>query len=124
MAGVFFDIGWANLLVLALVGFFVLGPERLPKVAADAARLVRRLREMASDATRDLRAELDPGLAQELAGLRELHPRRFVASLLEDPAGTPPFSDNGGGVPAPRPAPAAAGPVAGTPAPPFDPDAT
>lgn len=113
----FFDIGWGNLLVLAVVGFFIFGPERLPKLAAEAARMVRQLRAMANDATRDLRDELDPGLREDLSHLADLHPRRFVRSLLDEPGPE--------ALPAPRPAPAqAADPDARLAAPPFDSDAT
>ena len=38
----FNQIGWSELIVLAIVGLVVLGPERLPKAAADAARMERR----------------------------------------------------------------------------------
>ena len=71
------------MLVLLAVALFVLGPERLPKYAADAARLLRRLREMATGVTSDLKAELGPEFAD--LDLRSLHPRRFVQKhLFED----------------------------------------
>ena len=68
--------------MLGAVALFVLGPERLPKYAGDAARLLRRLREMATGATSDLKAELGPEFAD--LDLRSLHPRRFVAKHLFD----------------------------------------
>ena len=107
----FGDVGWMELGVIALVGLFVFGPERLPKVAADAARQLKALRAMARNATQDLRSEMDPGLSQELAGLADLHPKRFMSSLLDDE------------VPQPRPAPVLAGLQYGE-RPPFDADAT
>ncbi|MCX6422607.1 MAG: twin-arginine translocase TatA/TatE family subunit [Actinobacteria bacterium] len=35
-----FDIGIGEIIVLAILGLVVFGPERLPKAAADAGRLV------------------------------------------------------------------------------------
>jgi sec-independent protein translocase protein TatB len=79
---VFNSIGWPELIVLAVIGLIVLGPERLPKAAADAARMLRQLRAMARDATADLKAELGPEMAD--LDLTSLHPRRMVQSVLWD----------------------------------------
>jgi len=78
----FNQIGWSELIVLAIVGLVVLGPERLPKAAADAARMLRQLRSMARNATADLKAELGPEMAD--LDLASLHPRRMVQSMLLD----------------------------------------
>jgi sec-independent protein translocase protein TatB len=78
-----FNVGWGEVLMLAIVGLVVLGPERLPKYAAEAGRVVRKLREMAKDATGELRAELGPEMADiDLADLA--NPRRLVARYLLD----------------------------------------
>lgn len=106
----FGDVGWMEILVLALVGLFVFGPERLPKVAADAARQIRALRKLAADATKDLRAEMGP----ELNELADLHPRRIMSSLLDEDDDV---------VPAQRAA-AAAPPLGFGERPPYDADAT
>src|SRR3954453_7915125 len=78
----FNQIGWSELIVLAVVGLVVLGPDRLPKAAADAARMLRQLRAMARDATADLEAELGPEMAD--IDLASLHPRRMAQSMLWD----------------------------------------
>src|SRR3954469_1374443 len=78
----FSHVGWLELVVLAVVGVVVLGPERLPKAAADAARLLRQLRAMARDATADLKSELGPEMAD--IDLASLHPRRMMQSALLD----------------------------------------
>jgi sec-independent protein translocase protein TatB len=78
----FNQIGWSELIVLAIVGLVVLGPERLPKAAADAARMLRQLRAMARNATADLKAELGPEMAD--LDLASLHPRRMMQSMLLD----------------------------------------
>ena len=43
----FGNLGWEEVLLLAVIGLVVFGPDRLPKAAADAARLLRQLRSMA-----------------------------------------------------------------------------
>jgi sec-independent protein translocase protein TatB len=84
----FNHVGWSELIVLAIVGLVVLGPDRLPKAAADAARMLRQLRTMARSATADLKAELGPEMAD--VDLASLHPRRFVQSVWdEDDTGPP-----------------------------------
>jgi sec-independent protein translocase protein TatB len=74
------NLGWEEILLLAVIGLVVFGPERLPKAAADAARLIRQLRSMARGAAGELKAELGPELAD--FDLRGLHPRRFVEDAL------------------------------------------
>ena len=76
----FADLGWEKLLLLVLIGFFVFGPDRLPKVARDAGRLLRELRRLAAGAQEDLRAELGPEFAD--FDVRSLHPRTFIREQL------------------------------------------
>jgi sec-independent protein translocase protein TatB len=71
-----FNIGPMEFLVLALVGIVVLGPDRLPQFARDAARLIRTLRDMATGARQQLREELGPEFAD--IDLRNLNPRTAV----------------------------------------------
>ena len=110
----FNNLGWGEILFLIVLALFVFGPERLPKVAADAARMLRQLRQMAQNATADIKAEMGPEMAD--LDLTTLTPRRFVEKHLfaddED--------DRTRGV-AGRPAtqPLAVGEI-----PPYDPEAT
>lgn len=76
----FDHVGWSELLVLAVIGLIVFGPDRLPKAAADAARMLRQLRQMARSASSDLKAELGPEMAD--LDLASLHPRRIVQSAV------------------------------------------
>jgi sec-independent protein translocase protein TatB len=71
-----FNIGPLELMVLAIVGLVVLGPDRLPGMARDAARLIRSLRDMATGAREQLRDELGPEFAD--MDLRNLNPRTAV----------------------------------------------
>jgi sec-independent protein translocase protein TatB len=74
---VFENLGWWEIALLALLGLFILGPERLPKVIADAARLLRTVRRMARSATEELREELGTDI-----DLADLHPKTFVRKHL------------------------------------------
>jgi sec-independent protein translocase protein TatB len=73
--------GW-EFVVLAVIALLVLGPEKLPKFAADAARTVRQLRRMASDARAEVTRELGPEF-QDIS-LQDLNPRTFVSKHLLD----------------------------------------
>ncbi len=98
----FNNLGWPEIAVLAVLAMLVFGPERLPKVAADAGRLIRELRRMASGVTNDLKSELGVDLDE----LRRLDPRRFFDEM-DEPLAVP------------------AGPaLAPGERPPYDPDAT
>lgn len=109
----FDNIGPAELLVLALVGMFVLGPERLPQAAAWVARTVRTIKDYASGARDQLRQELGPDYEdlrkplEDLRSIRELDPRRAVGRHL---FADPPADGTWSGAPTPAtPDPATAG---------------
>jgi|SRR5437660_3226900 len=110
----FDHVGWGELMVLAIVGLVVLGPDRLPKAAADAAKWLRELRRMARNATQDIKAELGPEMAD--LDLASLHPRRIMSSALWD--------DDDPRFPAPTPPTRAYVPLSADETPPYDADAT
>lgn len=110
-----FDIGIGEILIMAVVGLLIFGPDRLPHAAADAAKWLKQIRAMASGARQDLAdsAGVDLGETVEtIKSLQEFHPRRLAASLLDDSSGAPKAP----------PTTAEAPPAAPRPA--FDPDAT
>jgi sec-independent protein translocase protein TatB len=79
-----FDLSIPKLLVLTVIALVIFGPDQLPKIASQAGRALRALRQIAESAKNDLREELDP----ELAGfqIEELNPKRFAHErLLDDP---------------------------------------
>ena len=79
------DVGWGELLLLAVVALLIFGPDKLPKAAADAGRMVRKLRELASTAQKDLSPDLDmEGLKNDLRSVADLHPKRIMSSALSD----------------------------------------
>jgi sec-independent protein translocase protein TatB len=75
-----FNVGPLEFLVLAVVGLIVLGPDRLPGLARDAARLVRTLREIANGARTQLKEELGPEFAE--LDLRSLNPKTMIQNAL------------------------------------------
>jgi sec-independent protein translocase protein TatB len=75
-----FNIGPMELIVLAIVGLIVLGPDRLPGLARDAGRMLRTLREMATGARTQLRDELGPEFAD--VDLRNLNPRTALQRAI------------------------------------------
>jgi sec-independent protein translocase protein TatB len=75
-----FNIGPLELMVLAVVGLIVLGPDRLPGLAKDAARMIRTLRDLATGARTQLRDELGPEFAD--VDLRNLNPRTAISRAI------------------------------------------
>lgn len=87
----FESVGWTEILVLALIGLFVLGPERLPGAVRWVADTVRTVREYAAGARDQLRDEIGPEFEElrkpleDLRSIRDLDPRRAVRRSLFDP---------------------------------------
>ena len=117
-----------HLLVLAVAGLFILGPERLPEAAAWLGQARRKARDFATGARTQLQDELGPEFdqlrrpLQDLAVLRTVHPATAVTRLLfdEDTSPTTPDAAAAGvSSPAVRSQPLASGERA-----PFDIDAT
>lgn len=53
-----FDVGFTELLIIALVALIVIGPERLPKVARTVGVLLGRLQRYVSDVKSDINREM------------------------------------------------------------------
>jgi sec-independent protein translocase protein TatB len=69
-----FDIGFSELLVIAVVALIVIGPERLPKVARTAGHMLGRLQRYVNDVKADINREM------------ELDELRKVQSTFQDAA--------------------------------------
>jgi sec-independent protein translocase protein TatB len=78
-----FDLSITKILVLALIGLVVFGPEQLPKMAAQAGRALRDLRRLADNARADLSESLGPEFRD--FDFNDLNPRAFVRKHLLDP---------------------------------------
>jgi sec-independent protein translocase protein TatB len=93
------DIGFGEIIMIVVVALLVFGPDRLPKVAADAARTLRQVRQMAASARKDLvdaaGIEQDEELSQAVRDLRDLDPRRAMDGVLTD-APTPTTASRAG----------------------------
>lgn len=87
----FFDFGAGELVGLAILAMILIGPERLPNLAVDAAKFVKRIREMASKATEELKDNLGPGF--EDLKPTDLNPKSFIkkqlSGVLNDDDSTP-----------------------------------
>jgi sec-independent protein translocase protein TatB len=117
-----FDIGPGEFVALAVIAIIVLGPEKLPRYAADAARMLRNLRRMADDARDEVTRELGPELGD--LSVRDLDPRTMVRKHLLDPLELDDDEPKPGGRGPGDARPAASGGTSpGTP-PPYDTDAT
>lgn len=77
-----FDVGLLELAVIALVAVIVLGPDRLPDLARQAAQLLHRARGLAHSARDELRSELGPEYAD--LQLRDLDPRTIVRKHITE----------------------------------------
>ena len=112
-------VGIGEILVIAAVALFIVGPTRLPKVAADAGRMLRQLRMMAKQASASVRDELGPEFAD--VDLADLHPRRFVRKHLFEDLDDDDVRD---GMPTTSPATTTARPLEADERPPYDAEAT
>lgn len=120
-----FDIGLGEIIVLAVIGLLVFGPEKLPRAAADAARTLRNLRAMASNARQDLADSAGLDLAETkdtLRSIADLHPKRMMSSLLDDEPDRP--GRNGSSAGSGSSGGSGTAPSAEAPKARFDPDAT
>ena len=84
----FFDFGAGEIIGLAVLAMILIGPDKLPTFAVDAAKFVKKIRLMATNATNDLKENLGPGF--EDLKPTDLNPKTFIqkqlANVLEDNA--------------------------------------
>jgi sec-independent protein translocase protein TatB len=76
-----------KLLVIAVIAVIVVGPEHLPKYAAQLGRIARSLREMANGAKDRMREEMGPDYDEvdwKKLDPRQYDPRRIIREALLD----------------------------------------
>ncbi len=78
----FFAIGAGEILGLAILAMLLVGPERLPKLAVEAAQWVKKARGLATKATAELRENLGPGF--EDLQPKDLNPKTFVKKQISE----------------------------------------
>jgi sec-independent protein translocase protein TatB len=54
-----FDVGFMELVLVSVIGLLVLGPQRLPKVAAEVGKWIGRARRTATQLRRQLEREIE-----------------------------------------------------------------
>ncbi|MCF8552230.1 MAG: hypothetical protein K9G01_01460 [Candidatus Planktophila sp.] len=77
-----FDFGAGEIFGLAILAMLLVGPERLPKLAVEAAQLVKKMRGLATTATAELRENLGPGF--EDLQPKDLNPKTFLKKQVSD----------------------------------------
>jgi len=77
-----FNLGAGEVLGLFVLGIILIGPDRMPNVAADFARLLIKLKNLAQNATNELKENLGPGY--EDLQVKDLHPKAFIKKHIGD----------------------------------------
>lgn len=78
-----FDIGFTELLVVAIVALIVIGPERLPKVARTAGHLFGRMQRYVNDVKADISREMELDELKKLRSTMEDTARSFEQSVQQ-----------------------------------------
>jgi sec-independent protein translocase protein TatB len=82
-----FGLTFDKLIIIAVIAVFLIGPDRLPGYAAQLARLVRSLRNMADGAKDRMREEMGPEFDEvdwKKLDPRQYDPRRIIREALID----------------------------------------
>ncbi|HJW04130.1 MAG TPA: Sec-independent protein translocase protein TatB [Azospira sp.] len=83
-----FDVGFSELMVIAVVALIVIGPERLPKVARTAGHLLGRLQRYVNDVKSDINREMQLEELKKLQGQLQDSARSFEHSIQQGLAST------------------------------------
>jgi sec-independent protein translocase protein TatB len=65
---------------LALIAIIFVGPDRLPKFSSDAAKFLKKVKNLANTATAELRENLGPGF--EDLQPSDLNPKTFIKKQI------------------------------------------
>jgi len=63
-----FDFGFSEMIIVAIVGLIVLGPERLPKVAKQAGQWLGKLQRYVADVKSDINRQMELDELRKLQG--------------------------------------------------------
>ncbi|MGA4540211.1 sec-independent translocase [Uniformispora flossi] len=75
-----FDVGPLEMVALVVLAVVIFGPDKLPKMVAEAARTIRKFREFSNSAREDLQKELGPEFQN--IKFEDLNPKTFVRKNL------------------------------------------
>jgi sec-independent protein translocase protein TatB len=76
-----FGIGGGEFIALVILALVLIGPDKLPTFARDAAKYLHKARGLASKATEELRENLGPGF--EDLQVTDLHPKKLIQKTLD-----------------------------------------
>jgi len=79
-----FDIGFTELLVIAVVALIVIGPERLPKVARTLGHLFGRMQRYVNDVKADITREMELEELKKMQASMEDAARSFQSSVQQE----------------------------------------
>lgn len=104
-----FGLTFDKLLIILVIAVFLIGPDRLPALATQLARLVKTLRGFADGARDRMREEMGPEFDEvdwRKLDPRQYDPRRIIREALLDEVVPPakPVSRNGPAAASARPA--------------------
>jgi sec-independent protein translocase protein TatB len=77
-----FGIGFEKLITLAILAAILIGPDKLPQFAVDAARFIQKIRGMSREAMTEFKSQLGPEFAN--LDIKDLNPKTFIANHLDD----------------------------------------
>ena len=76
-----FDVGFSEILVIAVVALIVIGPEKLPKTARTLGHLFGRLQRYVSDVKADINREMELDELRKLKGEVQAAASEFESSI-------------------------------------------
>lgn len=86
-----FDIGFWEIVIIAMVALLVVGPDKLPGLIKDVARWSRKIRRFVIDTKRDIEREIDleiekdlPARITELDELMDIAPDKDLEAIQND----------------------------------------
>lgn len=79
-----FDVGFSELIVIAIVGLVVIGPERLPKVARTVGHLLGRMQRYVNDVKADISREMQLDELKKLQAEVKDSARSFERSMSSE----------------------------------------
>ena len=79
-----FDVGFSELIVIAIVALVVIGPERLPKVARTTGHLLGRLQRYVNDVKADISREMQIDELKKLQADVQESARSFERSIASE----------------------------------------
>lgn len=78
----FFDIGAGEFIGLALLALILVGPDKLPTLAVEVAKIVRKIKIFTQSATSEIKTNLGPGF--EDLKPADLHPKNFIKRQINE----------------------------------------